>query len=58
MVDRHLLGDLGFAILMALPIASLALPLPTSPHQTGAPAAAKMAPADRIATSGRIGLLG
>jgi hypothetical protein len=57
MVDRHLLGDLGLAILIALPIASLTLPLPTS-QNSGAPSAAKIGHADRIATSGRISLLG
>jgi hypothetical protein len=58
MVDRHLLGDLGLAILIALPVASLALPLPASQHPNVATAKAKTASADRIATSGRISLLG
>jgi hypothetical protein len=58
MVDRHLFGDLGLAILIAMPIASLALPLPTSQRPTAAPVAAKMATADRIQATGRIGLLG
>jgi hypothetical protein len=56
MADRHLFGDLALAILLALPIASVALPVPAT--HDAASAAAKSKPADRIAGSGRISLLG
>ena len=58
MVDRRWFGDLSLAILIALPIASLALPLPTSQPTIAKPATAKVATADRIAATGRISLLG
>jgi hypothetical protein len=58
MADRHLFGDLALAILLALPIASVALPVPATHDASTASAAAKSKPADRIAGSGRISLLG
>ena len=57
MFDRRWFGDLGLAILIAMPIATLALPLPAS-HQPTASQATKSASSDRIAASGRIGLFG
>jgi hypothetical protein len=57
MVDRQWLGDLSLAVLLALPLAALAWPQPTIPHRT-APAAAKVAVADRLPGNGRISLLG
>jgi hypothetical protein len=56
MLDRRWFGDLGIAILIALPIASLALPLPSTQQPTSTASASKIAAADR--SSGRIGLLG
>jgi hypothetical protein len=58
MLDRRWFGDLGLAILIALPIATLALPLPNSNQPNAAPVAAKSASVDRIAATGRISLLG
>jgi hypothetical protein len=58
MLDRRWFGDLGLAILLAMPVASLALPLPVSSQTNAAPVVAKTPAADRIAASGRIGLLG
>jgi hypothetical protein len=57
MVDRHLLGDLSLAILLALPLAALARPAPAA-HQPATPVAASVAQTDRIAGTGRIGLFG
>ena len=58
MVDRHWFGDLGLAIALALPLASLALPTPATPQAKSAHAGSRIASADRIAGTGRIGLLG
>lgn len=57
MVDRHWLGDLGLAILLALPLAALAQPLPS---EKGAQAAqmASMASNDPLQAHGRISLMG
>ena len=57
MLDRRWFGDLGLAILLAMPIATLALPLPAS-NQPKISQVTKAAPADRIVATGRIGLLG
>jgi hypothetical protein len=56
MVHRPWLGDLSFAVLIAMPIASLALPLPIAERPTTS--AAKMTSTDGIAATGRISLLG
>jgi len=58
MIDRRWFGDLGLAVLIAMPIASLALPLPISSQPNATPVVAKTAAVDRIAASGRISLLG
>jgi len=59
MLVRRWFADLGLAILLALPIATLALPLPNNSNRsTSVPVAAKTASADRIASTGRISLLG
>jgi hypothetical protein len=58
MFDRRWLGDLGLAILIAMPIASLALPLPVSGQPNAALVAAKSSTAGHIAATGRISLLG
>jgi hypothetical protein len=56
MIVRQLIGDLGFAILLALPLAALARPLP-APHPKTFPAGPQVASVDRLADSERIGLL-
>ena len=58
MLDRRWFGDLGLAVLLAMPIATLALPLPVSSQPNTGPVIAKAAAADRIAATGRISLLG
>ena len=58
MTVRHLIGDLGLAILLALPLAALAKPLPPSPHPKSFPAAPHLASTQPLASSERIGLLG
>jgi hypothetical protein len=58
MLDRRWFGDLGLAILLTLPIASLTLPLPVSGQSDAAPVVAKAPTANRIAATGRISLLG
>jgi hypothetical protein len=56
--NRHWLGDLGLAVLLALPLVSLARP-PAPKHQAvAAPIAAKLTTADRLPGNGRISLLG
>jgi hypothetical protein len=57
MTLRQSLGDLGFAILLALPLAALARTVP-APHPKSFPAASQLASADRSGGSDRIGLLG
>lgn len=57
MTDRHWLGDLGLAVLLALPLLALARPQPADHRVAAAPAAVAMASADRVPTAGRIGLL-
>jgi len=58
MMDRQWLGDIGVAILLALPL--VAFSRPQAPvHQTAlSTAAAKVAIADRLPGNGRISLLG
>jgi hypothetical protein len=58
MIDRHWVGDLSLAVLLALPLAALALPQ-TSLHKA-APAhvAGSASLAGDLAAHGRIGLLG
>jgi hypothetical protein len=58
MFDRRWFGDLGLAILIALPIATLALPLPNSNQPNASPVVTKGVSADRIAATGRISLFG
>jgi hypothetical protein len=59
MVDRQWLGDLGLAVLLALPFAAFAAPQPTPPPKNAAaPMHAQTAAADRLAADGRISLLG
>jgi hypothetical protein len=59
MVDRHWLGDLGLAVLLALPFAAFAVPQPTAtPATSAAPIHARTAAADRLAGGRRISLLG
>ena len=57
MTDRQWLGDLSFAVLLALPLLALARPHPAD-HKAGAsPAAMTFGTADRVPTAGRIGIL-
>lgn len=58
MLDRRWFGDLGLAILLVMPIASLALPQPASSQPKTAAVMAKASTANRIAATGRISLLG
>jgi hypothetical protein len=58
MVDRHWLGDIGLAVLLALPLVALVRPQAVHHEQTAAPAAVKVATADRLPGNGRVGLLG
>jgi hypothetical protein len=55
MVDRHMLGDLGLAVLLALPLAALAWPQPAAKHPPDASQALASAQAP---VAGRISLLG
>ena len=59
MIDRRWLGDLGLAVLLALPFAALAQPQP-QPAERGAHAdeMAAMASNDALEAHGRISLLG
>jgi hypothetical protein len=57
MVDRHWLRDVSLAILLALPVAAVALPhvsVPKSPTHS----AAKLSVASSLPATGRISLLG
>lgn len=58
MVDRHWLGDIGMAVLLALPLVALARPQPVVHKHIVTPAAAKVGTADRLPGNGRISLLG
>lgn len=58
MVDRHWLGDIGVAVLLALPLVALARPQPVVHKHVFTPAAAKVATADRLPGNGRISLFG
>lgn len=57
MTDRHWLGDLSLAVLLALPLLALARPQPVAHTETAARAGVQLASADRVPTAGRIGLL-
>ena len=58
MVDRHTLGEIGLAVLLALPLVAIARPQPVVHEQVSTPAAAKLVTADRLPGNGRISLLG
>ena len=58
MVDRHWLGDIGVAVLLALPLVALARPQPVVHKHITTPAAAKVTTADRLPGNGRISLFG
>jgi hypothetical protein len=57
MTNRQWLGDLSLAVLVALPLLSLASPELTNHRSTAASGSIQMASADRAPTAGRIGLL-
>jgi hypothetical protein len=58
MPDRHWLGDISLAVLLALPAVALVRPAAVDHKQTASPPAAKIAIADRLPGNGRISLLG
>jgi hypothetical protein len=58
MIDRQTLGDIAFAILLALPLVAFARPEAPVHKNIETPAAAKLAIADRLPGDGRISLLG
>jgi hypothetical protein len=58
MFDRHWLGDIALAILLALPLVAFARPQAPVHKIAGTTAAAKLAIADRLPGDGRISLLG
>ena len=57
MIDRRWLGDLGLAVLLALPFAALAQPLPVE-KGTHASKMASTVSSDSVQAHGRISLLG
>ena len=57
MLDRHWLGDLSLAILVALPLVALAWPEPAKPNSVSSPAVS-IGQSDRLPGNGQIGLLG
>ena len=57
MIDRHLLGDVGLAVLLAFPTLALARPqAPATPPHTAAPIANKAAVAEQTAVQRRFNL--
>jgi hypothetical protein len=58
MFDRHWLGDISLAVLLALPLVALARPQATVHKSVETPVAAKTSTADRLPGNGRISLLG
>ena len=58
MVNRHWLGDLSLAILLALPLAALAQPRASIGSHAGSVAAAQVPAASPVSSHGRISLLG
>ena len=60
-IDRHFAGDVGLAVLLALPTLALARPQPDVPKDTApavAPLVEKAALAERIAVERRFSLAG
>jgi hypothetical protein len=57
-IDRHWLGDIALAILLALPLIAFARPHASVPKQQFASGAVHLATADRLPGNGRISLLG
>jgi hypothetical protein len=58
MVNRHWLGDLSLAILLALPLAALAQPRASSGNRDRLVTAAQVPAASPVSSHGRISLLG
>ena len=57
MIDRHLIGDVGLAVLLAFPTLALARPqTPPSPPAAAAPLAEKAAVAEQTAVQRRFNL--
>ena len=57
MSNRHLFGDISFAVLIALSVVAFARPTPHHHQTVLSAAAAKTASADRVPGNGRISLL-
>ena len=58
MSNRHLIGDLSFAILLVLPLIAFGRPPPVTQNSFASTAAAPSISTDRMAASGRFSLLG
>jgi len=58
MIDRHLLGDISLAILLALPFAAVVAPLASLHRPAATQAGARLSVANTVPASGRISLLG
>jgi len=58
MVNRHWLGDLSLAILLALPLAALAQPRASVADRNAVIAAAQLSIASAVPSNGRVSLLG
>lgn len=58
MVNRHWLGDLSLAILLALPLAALAQPHASFGAHNAAAAASQLSTTTTVPSNGRISLLG
>ena len=58
MIDRHWLGDVSLAILLALPLAALVQPVASLHKPSPSVAAVKLTVAGGVPGSGRVSLLG
>ena len=58
MIDRHLIGDIALAVLIAIPAAALARPAPVAPvkHEASSAPAERPLPALASASERQIGL--
>jgi hypothetical protein len=58
MVDRHLLGDIGLAVLLAVPAAALVQPAPSVPNDKAGSVTVAVNATERSPVEGRFSLLG
>jgi hypothetical protein len=58
MIDRHLVGDISLAILLALPFAAVVTPLASLHRPSATHAAVTLSVASTVPANGRISLLG